>query len=301
MKKDNYFDNRNYLATEKLRAIRKELPNICNEFFVGIESRTSALTRLGYAEDLKVFFYFLTTEINGFIGMNVAAIDFPALERITTTNIESFLEYLSHYKYNGKILSNSLKTKARKLTSIRSFFKYNFNKNNIDCDNASKVLTPKLHDKAIIRLDGDEVDDLLASVEGGKCFETNKQNAYSERTALRDQAILTLFLGTGIRISELVGLNIDDIDFKKNQFLVTRKGGNQSILYFSDEIAVALLSYLEERERKNLIEDYPAMFLSLQKNRICVRAVENLVKKYAKVVTPLKNITPHKLRSTYGT
>ncbi|MBQ9715944.1 MAG: tyrosine-type recombinase/integrase, partial [Clostridia bacterium] len=111
-----------------------------------------------------------------------------------------------------------------------------------------------------------------------------------------------LMLGTGIRVSECVGLNLDDIDFKINGISITRKGGNQVVLYFSDEVKLALVEWLEERERNNKVDpSEQALFLSLQNKRISVRAVQKLVKKYAKITTPLKKITPHKLRSTYGT
>ena len=128
------------------------------------------------------------------------------------------------------------------------------------------------------------------------------QKAYHENTKIRDVAILTLFLGTGIRNSELVGLNIDDIDFEDMSFAVTRKGGNRTILYFNDEVDRTLKDWLKKRsEIKNLPEDEKALFLSLQNKRISVRTIQELVKKYAKIITPLKKITPHKLRSTFGT
>ena len=112
-----------------------------------------------------------------------------------------------------------------------------------------------------------------------------------------------LFLGTGIRISELVGLNNNDINFKDNSFIVTRKGGSKSILYFDNDVASALSRYLEYKENNANSANTPAspLFLTNNKNRITVRAVENLVQKYAKIVSPLKKISPHKLRSTYGT
>ena len=119
---------------------------------------------------------------------------------------------------------------------------------------------------------------------------------------MRDTAIIILFLGTGIRISELVGLNNVDLNFKDNSFLVTRKGGNKSILFFDDDVAAALIRYLDYKSECGLPNgDEDALFLSSQKTRITVRAVENLVQKYAKIVSPLKKISPHKLRSTYGT
>ena len=165
---------------------------------------------------------------------------------------------------------------------------------------ASKVPTPKLHNKEIIRLEKDEVERMLDAVHSPATFSA-RQKTYNKNTEVRDNAIVTLFLGTGIRISELVGLNVEDFDFSQNAFKVTRKGGNQTILYFSREVADALKAWLQKRETLGLDENENAMFVSLQNKRICVRAVENLVKKFAKESTPLKKISPHKLRSTFGT
>ena len=119
----------------------------------------------------------------------------------------------------------------------------------------------------------------------------------------RDLAILTLLLGTGIRVSECVGLDIQDVDFKNNGIKVTRKGGNEMVVYFGEEVENALKSYLYTT-RKNTIPlpgHENALFLSTQRRRMGVQAVENMVRKYAREVTPNKKITPHKLRSTYGT
>ena len=132
---------------------------------------------------------------------------------------------------------------------------------------------------------------------------TKTQQKFQKITAKRDFAILSLFLGTGIRVSECVGININDVDLENNAFIVTRKGGNQVVLYFPPEVAEALADYLSERlETEALPGHEQAFFLSLQRRRITQRAVQNLVKKYAAVAAPLKSrISPHKLRSTYGT
>lgn len=131
---------------------------------------------------------------------------------------------------------------------------------------------------------------------------TDRQKAYHDRTKVRDLALLTLLLGTGIRVSECVGLDIHDVDFKNGGIHIHRKGGKEVTVYFGAEVEDALNDYLAERQR---IDPEPgsenALFLSMQRKRMNVRSVENLVKKYAKIVTPLKKITPHKLRSTYGT
>lgn len=104
---------------------------------------------------------------------------------------------------------------------------------------------PKIHEKAIVRLDTDEVAILLDYVENCGATLTGQKKVYYEKTKERDLAILTLLLGTGIRVSECVGLDLDDIDFKNNGVKVTRKGGNEMVVYFGREVEKALLNYLE--------------------------------------------------------
>ncbi len=297
----NYYiqrNNKNLETIEKL--LNEELPSFCYDYFISIDSQTSSLTRLNYAHDLKIFFYFLY-EKKFRRNKAVLEITLEDLEKVTSNDIEYFLGYLSHYVYNGKEHICNERAKARKLSSVRAMFKYFFNKNMISVDNSAKVATPKLHDKPIIRLDSDEVYNIIDAAESGDGL-TPHQRAYHEKTKVRDSAILMLFLGTGIRISELVGLNNGDINFKDNSFIVTRKGGNKAILYFDDDVAQALQRYIDYKELNyNDLKEPSALFISNNKNRITVRAVENLVKKYAKIISPLKKISPHKLRSTYGT
>ena len=301
MSKSNFFDERTEKTEYVLKEFLQDLPYFVEEFFIGIQSTTSSLTRLGYATDLRIFFNFLYTEIRKFQGLDFETFTISKLRLVEAYDIEKFISYLTSYDYNGKHYKNSLTTKSRKLATIRSMFKYYYNKNKLDGNIATKVSMPKVHEKNIVRLEGDEVFNIVNEAETGKDF-TNRQKAYHDNTKVRDTAIILLFLGTGIRISELVGIDINDVDFYTMSFKVTRKGGNQSILYFNNDVSIALLEYFELRvliDAEGINMD--AFFLSLQKRRISVRAVENLVKKYAKLISPLKNISPHKLRSTFGT
>lgn len=160
---------------------------------------------------------------------------------------------------------------------------------------------PKIHDKAITRLDVNEVAELLDNVENGNKLTTAQLRTH-EKLKCRDLALLTLLLGTGIRVSECVGLDINDVDFDNDRIKVVRKGGSESFVYFGDEVRAALLDYMEERKQMNPDSGHEnALFISSKNKRLCVRSVELLVKKYASTVTTVKHITPHKLRSTYGT
>lgn len=300
MDQKSFFEKRNLHNLEKIEYLKDDLPDFIDDYFLGVENQTSTLTRLNYAYDLRIFFDYVVKKVFK-NKVTVKALTLEDLEKISSNDIERFLSYLNHYEYNGMTESCNERAKARKLSSIRAMFKYFFSKERISVDNASKVSMPKLHDKEIIRLEVNEVADLLNCAESGAGM-TEHQRAFHEKTRVRDTAILTLFLGTGIRISELVGLNNEDIDFTTNSFKVTRKGGNQTILYFSEEVADALARYIAYKEDdKNTPAGEHALFLSLKMQRISIRAVENLVKKYSKIVTPLKKISPHKLRSTYGT
>ncbi len=299
MKQKSYYEEREISCIERLNAIIDALPYFVREFFIGVELRTSALTRLNYAYDLRVFFDFLTKKV--FRNKKITDIVLTDLAKLEAYDFEYFLSYLSHYEINGKAERCTETGKARKLSTLRAFYKYYFNRNALPANTPSKVSMPKIHEKEIIRLDTndkiDEVGEMLYTVETGNGL-TKRQLAFHNSTKLRDAAIITLFLGTGIRISELVGLNLDDIDFNTNSFVVTRKGGNRAVLYFNNEVASALHDYVDTREKDN---NENALFLSLQNRRISTRTVQELVKKYAKIASPLKKITPHKLRSTFGT
>ncbi len=297
-----YHEQKDIENIKKLRSLIKELPLFCADFFRGIEPRTSSRTRIAYAYDLKVFFDFLRKENPVLSKLSMDQITLEHVENLTVTDLEEYMEYLK-YRYNDKNqgVTNRERGIMRKISSLKSFYNYFFRNEKIKTNPAALVQMPKLHEKEIIRLDVDEVAELLDEVESGDSL-TDRQRAFHEKTKVRDLALLTLLLGTGIRVSECIGLDIQDVDFKNGGIRIHRKGGKEVTVYFGEEVEDALKDYLKEREQiipEKGHED--ALFLSLQRKRMSVRSVENLVKKYSRIVTPLKKITPHKLRSTYGT
>ena len=296
MKELTFFEKRDIENIKKIGNYLEQLPNFCYDYFIGIENYTSTLTRVNYAMDLTVFFSYISDYVFKKDKKDITLKDMDTLKSI---QIEQYLSYLSYYENGGKIIKNGEKGKARKLASVRSLFKYLFNHDKLTADVASKIATPKIHTKEIIRLETDEMSRMLDAPENNT-FSKHRKN-YNLNTKERDNAIITLFLGTGIRVSECVGLNIDDIDFSQNALKVTRKGGSTTILYFPEEVAEALKEWIKKRATLPLKPEENGLFISLQNKRICVRAVENLVKKYAKESSPLKKISPHKLRSTFGT
>jgi len=306
-KTQNYHDELAKKNIEKLRELQASLPSFCRMYFRGMNDTISPRTKIAYAYDLRLFFEFIMKEKNLHAKYSMPDLPMSVLDQIKREDIEDYLEYLSLYKKTHEteekeeIVMNEERGKSRKLASLRSFYNFYFTNELIDTNPAALVKMPKLHEKEIVRLDPNEVAILLDQVEDGSKL-TQKQLQYHEKTKVRDVALLTLLLGTGIRVSECVGLDIQDVDFDNMGIKVRRKGGYEDIVYFGEEVNSALLSYIEQRKHIIPLSGHEnALFLSMQNRRLNVKSVENLVKKYAQLVNNLKNITPHKLRSTYGT
>ncbi len=308
MSQNSYHEQEKQKNALLLRELLTSLPPFCFEFFRGIEPTTSSKTRIGYAYDLRIFFEYLLTHHPEWKEKSMDLLALKDMETISADHIEMFVEYITYYtkshpkKGHEEIAyQNDERGKSRKLAAIRTLFSYFYKKRKLLSNPASLVEMPKIHEKTITRLEVDEVARLLDEIESGESL-TNSQKKYHHYTHKRDLALICVLLGTGIRVSECVGLNITDVDFAINGLKITRKGGDEVIIYFGEEVRSTLLIYIEERKNISIQSGHEqALFLSMQHRRLTVRAIQNLVKKYATLITKLKNISPHKLRSTYGT
>ena len=305
MAEQNYHESIKIKNTLILRERLKLLPPFLAEFFRGIADTTLIRTRMGYAYDLGIFFDFLTRE-GRFCGKTARELSLEDLREITIDDLEEYSEYLSYYinqDGSGREYErhNQERGKSRKLSALRTMFTYFYKKRKLDANPSELIGMPKARDKVIVRLEADETAKLLDEVESGENL-PGRAKKFHELTKTRDLAIVTLLLGTGMRVSECVGINIEHVNFDISAVKVTRKGGNEALIYFGDEVEAALAAYLDLRENITAKPGHEsALFISLRNSRITVRAVQNLVKKYSRLVTSYKNITPHKLRSTYGT
>ena len=292
-----YREQQNMEITMKIRKKIKELPPFVQGFFSSLTDQTQPLTRLGYAYDLKIFFGFLREEM----GRDITIKD---MRLVTFEMLQDFMAYLTYYTPVGEldiVLKNQARGKSRKLAAIRGLFKYLCKSKQLEANPADLLSFPKITDKVITTLEVDEIAKLLDEVDSGEGL-TGRQKIFHEHTKKRDAAIITLLLGTGMRVSECVGIDLGHIDFETGALKITRKGGNETMLYFGDEVRAALLAYLKIREEINAHPGHEdALFLSMHRRRITTRALQNMVKKYANIITKLKNISPHKLRSTFGT
>ena len=295
-----YHEQLDLKNTAQLRELVKELPAFASDFFRAMEIKKATNTRRNYAYDLNTFFYFLRTQNPYFKDKDIRTLPVSILDDIQPVDIEEYLSFLTYYERDGQLYRNHEEGKARKLATLNTFFGYYHKKGMIEKNAPSVVDVPRVKEKNIIRLDANEVAQLIDSVESGEKL-TKAQKRWHEKTRDRDLAIIVTLLGTGVRVTELVGLDIGDLDFDNGAMRVIRKGGNEDMVYFGEEVEEMLRNYLDERLEMTPEPGHEnALFISQNNTRITVRSVERLVKKYASTATA-KRITPHKLRSTYGT
>ena len=296
-----YHEQQERLNLDLIRGVCDELPDYIKRFIRGVQQTTASKTRLGYVRDIKVFFEYICDVYTEHPCNTPKDVSLDVLKSLDTFFIEDYMDYLQKYEKNGRVYTNGKSAIKRKLCALSVLFNYLYKHDMIQENIFDKVERPKIPEKQITRMDAAETANFLDTVEYGTNL-TNRQLKYHEKSKVRDLAIMTLMLATGIRISECVGLDLNDVDFENTSIRVIRKGGKEAIVYFSDEAIEPLQEYMEQRKK---IEAAPgsenALFLSSHKTRINVRSVQNMVKKYSQSSVPLKHITPHKLRSTYGT
>ena len=303
-KDSEFYKDKKKAQTIRLRELLIQLPPCAVDYIHSKEVTSQVSTLVQYSYDLITVCTFMKDQNPVFRNKNPKEISVDLISKIAPEDILEFQRYLelnvdrNHYHENGK------KAIARKMSPLRGMFKFLLVYKKIKENPMELVPLPRLKkDKNIIRMNAAEVQSMMNTAEYGAGTMSDRQRKFAEKTKFRDIAILTLMLNTGIRVSECNGLDLNDVDLNANTLTIVRKGGAQDLLYFGDLVHDAISDYLElERKGIQVREGHEkAMFLSLQGKRISVDAIENLVKKYAKIAVPNKKITPHKLRSTYGT
>ena len=303
-KDSEFYKDKKKAQTIRLRELLIQLPPCAVDYIHSKEVTSQVSTLVQYSYDLITFFTFMKDQNPVFRNKDPKEISVDLISKISPEDILEYQRYLelnvdrNHYHENGK------KAIARKMSPLRGMFKFLLVYKKIKENPMELVPLPRLKkDKNIIRMNAAEVQSMMNTAEYGAGTMSDRQRKFAEKTKFRDVAILTLMLNTGIRVSECNGLDLNDVDLNANTLTIVRKGGVQDLLYFGDPVHDAISDYLElERKGIQVREGHEkAMFLSLQGKRISVDAIENLVKKYAKIAVPNKKITPHKLRSTYGT
>ncbi len=288
----------------KLQELLELLPGFAVDFIHSKALTAQPSTLVSYSYDLLTFFNFLIDNNPSF--KDYATKDFR-LDDIKMLQAEDIMEYQRYLELNitsGNYHENGHKSIARKMAPLRGMYRYHLLHKNLKENPMDLVPLPKINkDKNIVRMNNLEVQSILNAIENGNASMSERQRKICEKTKQRDYAILVLLLNTGIRVSECNGLDVNDIDLIANTLTIVRKGGGQDILYFGNEVHNALESYITgERTMIKVVSGHEkALFYSMKGKRMSVDAIEILVKKYARIAVPNKKITPHKLRSTYGT
>lgn len=276
---------------------REEFPPLIKRFanYKDVVQGCSEKTVTEYLFDLRTFCRFMVCKRNRmpltdeeFEKIDITGLDVNFFESIMTTDIYDFLSFV------GRDRKNEARTRARKLSAIKQFYKYCTVKQMLfDNNPAINIETPKLKKQLPKHLSVDECVDLLQSV-------TNDEQSNSKE---RDYAILTIFLNCGVRLSELAGINLTDLDPELRSMRVIGKGSKERIVYLNEACRSALNAYLPIRRQtpaKNKGE--AALFLSRFGQRISVKTVQWMVKKYlGQAGLEYKNYSTHKLRHTAAT
>ena len=270
---------------------KKMMPDRVNEYIrhLGVVKDSSSLTTEEYVRDLRLFFEYFCSE-NNLITLkentvcDLSFVDDEIISRVTLTDLHAFLAHCNTERGNSSV------TRSRKASSLRGFFKYISDRMGYIPNNPAAQLQVAQSKKRLPKyLTLEQSIELLNAVEGD-----NKA---------RDYCILTLFLNCGLRLAELVGLNLNDFRLDERTLLVTGKGNKQRMIYLNNACVDAISAYLAVRPVDGIKgDDRNALFISRLKKRIGRQAVQLMVYGYLKKIgLDGEHYSVHKLRHTAAT
>lgn len=310
---ENYHSKLNQRYIAKLRVLELQLPQYCTHYFNAKNLAFEKQTEFAYAVDFKVFFEFIKAYMPEYQKTSIRDIPVTVFNKLSEDDVKAYTSFLENYKVGTDYRANGENGIQRKLSSLKSLCRYLLKKGMINKNPIELVDMPKIHKKAILTLTDREITKLFNTIENETGM-TDHQAKYNKKCISRDYAIMMLFLGTGMRISELAGLDVSDVDLKEKTVHIIRKGGNEQHLYISDQVNEALKRYLGfgmykyEPDTRYSFEPDPeetALFLSKRKKRLSVRAIQALIEKYSILIYGKgKNgnkLHAHLFRKTYGT
>lgn len=283
--------------SEKLEILLEKLPDFCNSYMKSRALKISLSTSISYANDFVTFFEYLIYKNRYFKDYKITDFRISDLNSLTIDDIDSFIQ-------DQKQKGNAKTTIYRRLSSISTLYDYLLKRRKVSHNPVTLVERKKENKKPVIHLEDDESDRFFSTIKNGYGL-SDREKKYTS-ILVRDMAIFVLFLNNGLRISELRGIDIDDVNFDGHYIGIIRKGGNYQKIFMADTTEDILLKYLEIRNEfmKEDMEksDKNALFLSQFGKRISVRQIQTLTKKYISKSVPEKSniITPHKLRSTFA-
>ena len=242
--------------------------------YLSKERHYSPHTIKAYQIDLNQFFEFLINE--------KSEQDPIEIDHVCKEDVRSFLGDLLRMGMNTRTI-------ARKMASLRAFFKYLIRTEKITVNPVTALASPKIEKRLPEFFREDEIRDVLRSV------------TTDSVQGLRDRSILELFYGTGMRLSELINMNTNDLDFHAGTVKVLGKGGKERIIPVGRNIRQSILTYFQNRNEYHPKTENRAMFLNRFGERISARGVQRVVQRCLKKVSDKKKLSPHVLRHTFAT
>lgn len=302
---------------KKLQALLKELPWYVEEYIDHKRRKLSAASLLNYCHDFKIFFNWIMSE--QLYDGNLKDIPLELLETLTVQQVEGFLYVLQYELHNKEITVN------RKLSALKSLFNY------LQNIAETRDLTPYIQRNVMAKIEFNEIKDSMETIANkieGKILlgdeyekfrrfiahdygELNRENKklfnFYQLNQERDTAIVSLILGSGLRLSEVVNLDLDDIDFSKYTARVIRKGNKEQYVFFSKIAMDDLQEYLKIREKRYKVDkNNKALFVAAamgpkgKSRRLTARSIEKLIEKYATAFGK-PSLSVHKLRHSFAT
>lgn len=293
-----------------LTKILVKLPDFVFDYIEVAYSGESVNTQIGYSIDIKIYLEYLKK----FKYRSVKSIeDFTPqqLGDVTLRDLNGFKAYLREYESEytdaeGRIIKrirrNSVYGINRKLSGIRGLYLYLYKNDLIDHNITDKLDFKKIHQKMKRPLTTQDTINLIDVLYNGENYFTGRTRAAYLNRKQRDIALFITYLGTGCRVSELVNLNITDVDFDSSSFIVTRKGGDQQEIFMPLQVENEMLTYMEDRLKMENVKDEEALFISRNGKRITAQAVEKNLKAYCITagITDPDKMRPHALRRTFA-
>ena len=280
-----YFEDHDKRLQLDLDRVMLDMPPFSRMYFFGREQTLAMKTLHNTSFTIRNFFNFVAPNKFQKRPIDLSISD---LDKINVHDIENYMEHISHTCSSGTI--------GQTVYTLNSFFRYYYRLGEISSNPVDRIDPPERKEKPIIRLTQDETKCLLATVDSGWCCGSKLQ--VSEKWTLRNKTIIIFFLSTGIRLSELVGLDYGDIDLENACFQVRRKGGRHELCYMTTELVQTMQKYLQGFPKSNPADP---LFESRNGGRIEKQSVQVMVRGYCRKAGIDKHITPHKLRSTFGT
>lgn len=298
---DNVIIKRNKMALDS-QQIESELPDFFADYCLYLKNSVEVSTRRSYLQNIRYFLEYLIKERKLFKKYNsISDIELSDFQQLKARDINQYIgNYCAMYEDDsGNVITNSNTSLAKKRSVLSTLFKYLFVQEQMPeniTDGFNPIKTPKLQPDAIKKLEVDEIPRLLELIDSGEGL-SPKEKVYWEKTKLRDKAMITMFITYGLRVSELQQLDMGSFNFEREEFTIYRKRGKESKMPLNKSVLTVLADYIEN-ERGEPAEDDNPLFLSLQKKRLTVRAIRDIVKKYTSKIIGGDGYSPHKLRAT---